>query len=152
MLAPYWCSRMSHNSWYGQVRSVKRHSASLPINLYSVKYITQTVLHHRTKSMWLVAQLVQQWDSADQLIVFLFSISAWRLAGHVSLSVMSHSCGSIPFLVHTAGLVLSKNCWSRDSVVTCRRSRASVTRFFTFGLSYGDVPPGERVYQMSEDH
>lgn len=95
---------------------------------------------------------MKQRKSADRV-----PVSMTRLASHVSLAAGKSSIYEpllwlYSILDHSADQFLNKNCWSRDSVVTCRRSRASVTRFSTLGLSYGDVPPGERVDQMSEDH
>lgn len=67
--------------------------------IHTVNSLTAPCVQHDERAM--TAQLVQQWDSADQLIVSLF---LWRASPVTWISqlgsraVMSRCCGSIPSL------------------------------------------------------
>lgn len=67
--------------------------------IHTVNSLTAPCVQHDERAM--TAQLVQQWDSADQLIVSLFlwraSLVTW-VSQLGSRAVMSRYCGSIPSL------------------------------------------------------
>lgn len=157
-VTPYWCRWVSLNSWTSSSWSTP-FGGSVPF-IYSVKCkihtansFTPPCVQHEERVMWWHSWSNNETAQISWSCPFFLSrasLVTWVL--QLEPSSYEPLLWFYSILVHLAFQFLSENCWSRDSVVTCRRSRASVTRFSTLGLSYGDVPPGERVDHMSEDH